>query len=307
VRALARARAVAALPPTIERIEGGLADQGALVELLRGARAVVHAAATHTHHDAGEARRVNVEGTRRLVACAVAAGVERLVLISSAAVYGLLEDGGSRDESAPLAAQGIYATSKLEAEREAASFGAIAAARLTILRPSVLYGAGRALYGELLGGSRHSAWRIVLPGRQLVQPCQVDDLVSAILCSLADGEPGTRVFNVAGPDLLAVDDLQNRIATLGGVRLRRLRLPPVLAVPAAALYRWRGGLEPEAVAAMRARARGESVGGRLETRRIEERYGLVWTPLDAGLREMVAALPAKERAGSNDTLPRSDR
>lgn len=292
VRALVRSRGPLALPPTVESFPGDLADESALAAALRGARAVVHAAAVSSERDRAEIFRVNVEGTRRLIDAARRAGVERLVAISSAAVYGSSGDGAPLDEDAPRNARGAYGTSKLAAEREAVRFGERAGARLTILRPSGLYGRGRALYAELMSSLRRRPWRLALPGDQLVQPCHVDDLVSAILCSLADAEPGTRVFNVAGPEALPLEELYDRIARLAGIRSRRFRLPRALAIPAVALYRLRGGLEPATVASMRARARGETVGIRLDTRRIERRYGVVWTPLESGLREMVEAFVA---------------
>jgi nucleoside-diphosphate-sugar epimerase len=110
--------------------------------LLDGIDTVVHAAGRAHVHDARldddrEYEAVNVDGTRRLCDAAVAAGVERFVLVSSVAVLG---DGGDRpvSETADPAPTSAYARSKLAAERvvAAAPFGSI------VLRFPLVYGPG---------------------------------------------------------------------------------------------------------------------------------------------------------------------
>ena len=78
---------------------------------------LVHAAAALPIQASREAiRSVNVEGTATVLAAALEAGVRRVVLISSTAVYGVPERHPI-DEDDPLVGVGWYGESKIEAER----------------------------------------------------------------------------------------------------------------------------------------------------------------------------------------------
>ncbi|HEY7060832.1 MAG TPA: NAD-dependent epimerase/dehydratase family protein [Chloroflexota bacterium] len=86
-------------------------------------------------------RAANVEGTRNLLAGAVAGGVRRFVYFSSVKAMGEDHTGVS-DESAPLAPTTGYGRSKLEAERLVLDCGAREGLAVTCLRPPLVYGAG---------------------------------------------------------------------------------------------------------------------------------------------------------------------
>lgn len=118
---------------TTDRV-ADLADAAALRMALAGVDAVVHAAALHAPHvgvlpDA-EFRRINVDGTRAVLDAATAAGVRRIVLTSTTALYGAAAEGVDAaawiDEDTVPEPQTIYHHTKLEAEallREAARQG----------------------------------------------------------------------------------------------------------------------------------------------------------------------------------------
>lgn len=113
---------------------GDLADGALLARALQGADAVVHTAALHAPHvphvGAARFRQVNVDGTRRVLEAASAAGVGRIVFTSTTALYGSAASPGDTaawvDEALPPQPQTIYHHTKLEAEallREAAAQG----------------------------------------------------------------------------------------------------------------------------------------------------------------------------------------
>lgn len=102
----------------IEVAPGDVVDKTSVNLALDGCDAVVHSAALVALDDrrAAEARRVNVEGTRNVVGGAVAAGVERVVYVSSVSLFGFTGKPVSVD-SPIVESQGGYAASKVEAER----------------------------------------------------------------------------------------------------------------------------------------------------------------------------------------------
>jgi UDP-glucose 4-epimerase len=113
---------------------GELDDPPLLRRALAGADAVVHCAALHAPHvghlpDA-EFQRINVDGTRRLLDAAAAAGVARFVFTSTTALYGRAAHASDHaawvDENLEPQPLTIYHRSKLAAEallREAAAQG----------------------------------------------------------------------------------------------------------------------------------------------------------------------------------------
>ena len=73
----------------VKQITQDIRDTPAMVKAFQGADIVIHAAAALPSHRSAQIRSVDVDGTRSVVAAARRAGVERLVHISSTAVYGL--------------------------------------------------------------------------------------------------------------------------------------------------------------------------------------------------------------------------
>jgi nucleoside-diphosphate-sugar epimerase len=113
---------------------GDIADRELLDAAFADADAVIHSAALHSPHvgvvpDA-EFERVNVEGTRAVLAAASAAGARRIVFTSTTALYGCAASASGRaawiDERAEPNPITIYHRTKLVAEevlREAARDG----------------------------------------------------------------------------------------------------------------------------------------------------------------------------------------
>lgn len=108
-----------------EFIEGSITDTTNLREALEGVDLVFHLAAfvsvAESMEQAALCDEINTEGTLRLLEEACDAGVRKLLLTSSAAIYG---DGPitPTPESAPPSPKSPYATSKLEGERHGERF-----------------------------------------------------------------------------------------------------------------------------------------------------------------------------------------
>jgi UDP-glucose 4-epimerase len=177
--------------------------------------------------------RINVAGTRALTEAALAAGLRRVVFVSSAKVYGesspSAADGLSRafvesDEPRPA---GPYGESKLAAERLLAAGCAEAGAALTILRPPLVYGPGQKanLHALMSAISRGVPLPLasVRNARSLVY---VEHLADAIACALRF-ESGMRLCNLADVDL-STPDLVRALAEGLGCRAPLLPCPVAL-------------------------------------------------------------------------------
>ena len=207
--------------------------EGDLVPLLRGADVVVHLAwLLQPAHDPDEMRRVNVEGSRRVLDAVVRAGVPALVHASSVGAYSpgpAKTRGGASprvDESHPT--QGIststYSRHKAEVERMLDVFEAEHPERRVVrLRPGVVLQAqaASALARYFLGPFVPQS--LVRPALLPVVP-QVDRLAFQVVHAsdmgrayvLACTSPVTGAFNIAAEPVL---DAATMAAVLGARRL----------------------------------------------------------------------------------------
>lgn len=117
-------------------------------QCLQGVRGVVHLAnRAHVMRESAADpvaayREVNVEGTRRLAEQAAAAGVRRLVYLSSTKVLGERTPGQAFDESSIPAPEDPYAQSKRDAEQVLRDVAARTGLEVVVLRPPLVYGPG---------------------------------------------------------------------------------------------------------------------------------------------------------------------
>ncbi len=168
---------------------------------------------------------VNVGGTEALAGAVRAAGVQRLIHISSVAVYG---DGGQptpHREIDPLSPNTPYAKSKLAAEQAIETVLEGSAVRWIVLRPSGLYGPDRpataAFFREV---SRRRLW-LHGPARVLVHPTHVLDLVAAINRVLEQDDLHREVINVGGERSVEFPEWIGLVGTRVGRRPAQIAAP----------------------------------------------------------------------------------
>ena len=124
-----------------EVVRGDLTDPHSIDAAVNGVRCVLHSAARMGPWGSGaEHEAVNVRGTESLVEAALAAGVERIVHVSSIDVHGLVVGRGV-DETAPYSSErDPYSRTKISGERVVQRLIREKGAPSTIVRPGLLYG-----------------------------------------------------------------------------------------------------------------------------------------------------------------------
>lgn len=169
------------------QILGDLADARVVAEAVVGQEAVVHLAAKVAVTGSwADFVRVNVDGTRSVVAAAREAGVDRLVHVSSPSVAhaGHALVGAGAAPADPTATRGHYATSKALAERVAldahsASFAVVA------VRPHLVWGPGDTqLVGRLVDRAQVGRLAVVGTGAALVDSTYVDNAADALVAAV---------------------------------------------------------------------------------------------------------------------------
>jgi nucleoside-diphosphate-sugar epimerase len=213
----------------VEELHGDVRLAADARRLAAGADVLVHAAAALPIQVTRDAiRSVNVEGTAVTLGAALEAGVARVVLISSTAVYGVPERHPIHEDD-PLVGVGHYGASKIEAERLCAAFGR-RGLETVIVRPKTFLGAERLGVFEILFDWIREGRRIPIlgDGSNRYQLLAVEDLVEAVVRCF-DGAVAGEALNVgAGRFGTVREDLEALARHAGsGSRLR-----PVPARPA---------------------------------------------------------------------------
>ncbi|MEV4293858.1 dTDP-glucose 4,6-dehydratase [Microbispora rosea] len=124
-------------------VHGDVCDAGLLGEVVPGHDVVIHFAA-ESHVDrsidgAADFVRTNVLGTQTVMDACLAAGVRRVVHVSTDEVYGSIETG-SWDENAPLAPRSPYAASKAGGDMIARAYAVTHGLPVSVTRCGNNYG-----------------------------------------------------------------------------------------------------------------------------------------------------------------------
>ena len=200
-------------------------------EVLSDVDVVIHLAArVHVMRDdavdpLSEFRRINTAGTEHLARCAAAAGVRRLVYVSSIKVNGEATREGARfTEADPPHPQDPYGISKWEAERALHRIAAETGLEIVVVRPPLVYGAG--VKGNFVTMLKVLAKGIPLPlasVHNLRSLVYVENVVDAlILCATHPAAAGQTYLVSDGEDV----STPNLLRQLGAAMGRPVRLFP---------------------------------------------------------------------------------
>ncbi|MFT3923127.1 MAG: NAD-dependent epimerase/dehydratase family protein [Myxococcales bacterium] len=232
VRALARSKASEQAVRELGAlaVAGDLDDEAAMREGMRGCDWVFHAAAkVEVWGKREDFDRVTVQGTRRALAAARAAAVQRFVHVSTEAVL----VGGPKlidaDETWPLPQHplGLYPWSKglAEAEVRAAARDGLHA---VIVRPRAIWGAGdTVLLPRLckLVDDGKFAW--IGGGHALTSTCHVKNVCAGLIAAAERGRCGETYFVTDGAPLSYRAYLGGMLEALGR-DTRNIRSVPLL-------------------------------------------------------------------------------
>ncbi|WP_329205917.1 NAD-dependent epimerase/dehydratase family protein [Streptomyces sp. NBC_00683] len=216
-----------------EYVRADVRDTAALINAFRGADVVIHSAAALPSHRAADIRSVDVDGTASVVEAARHVGVQRLVHISSTAVYGLPRHCPT-PEDYPCEPVDAYSSAKLAAE------SVVLRAReqgfcVPILRPKTFLGPERlglfAMLFEWADEGRN--FPLMGGGHAAAQMLDVDDLCEAIrrVCEGPDSAVND-TFNIGAAEFTSLrDDFQAVLDAAGhGRRVVTVPVGPAVVV-----------------------------------------------------------------------------
>lgn len=203
--------------PRLDVLQADVQDEATLTRLLPGHDAALNLAAI-LHGDEAAFERTHVELPATLARACLSGGVKRLLHVSALGV------NASHPENAPS----HYLRSKSRGEA-VLQHAAAAGLQVTVLRPSVIFGAGDRFL-NLFAQLQKVFPLVPLAGAGTrFQPVWVEDVAQAVLRCLQDPATSGQTYELCGPQTFTLKELVQRAGRLAGIRRGRGR--PVLALP----------------------------------------------------------------------------
>ena len=175
---------------------------------LAGVDALVHCAYDFKPLRMEDIRAVNVDGSRKILAAARAAGIPKIIFISSISAF----DG----------CRSLYGKAKLEIEKIALAQGAL------VIRPGLVYGDDSGgMFGKLTAQVRQSTLiPLISDGSQIQFLVHQEDLCAFIeKCAAGKIQPIPKILTAANPQPWPFKNLLREIARRQDKKIRFVRLP----------------------------------------------------------------------------------
>lgn len=215
----------------IREVRGDIRNRADVDRALEGVHVVVHTAAALPLYREEDIRTTDLGGTRVVLEGAKAAGVERVIHISSTAVYGI-PDHHPLFEDDQLHGVGPYGEAKVKAEEICLGFRA-AGMVVPVIRPKSFVGPERlGVFALLYDWAKDGkGFPMIGSGKNRYQLLDVEDLCEAIyLCSTLPPERANETFNIGAREFTTMrEDYQAVLDEAGfGKSVRPLPAAPVI-------------------------------------------------------------------------------
>jgi len=192
---------------------GDISNAETLKGLFDGVKTTYHLAAILIHKNPEMFEKINVNGTRNIIEGSIAAGVEHMILVSSASVV------------YPFTT--AYSISK---QRTEGMIKAQTAMKYTIVRPTLAYnefgGEEFMMFQEYL--LKYPVVPFIGSGRSLKRPVHVDDLMNGFLAIPGNPKSYGKTYAFSGGEAIPIWDLAKLMLRHQGVK--KLFIPIPIAV-----------------------------------------------------------------------------
>jgi nucleoside-diphosphate-sugar epimerase len=218
-------------PDDVETRIGDVTDASAVQAAMENVESVIHMAALlHVVNQSSEMiekyQRINVEGTKNVVASAIEAELTRIVLFSTIAVYGS-SNGYVLNELSPVHPDTLYAKTKYAAEQMVLNARGINGLPLgTVLRFGAIYGSRiKGNYERLTHALAHNRFIPIGSGLNRRTLIYDKDVGRAVVQAVSHPAAVGRLFNVTDGGFHTVSEIIESICLGLGRLSPRLLLP----------------------------------------------------------------------------------
>ena len=213
---------------------GDIANPDVVGRAVTGQQVVLHMAAkVDVVGPWAQYQRANIDGTRSVIAACRAAGVPRLINVSSPSVAhaGTALVGAGADPADPVSARSNYSRSKAVAEQLALAADGPELAVLS-LRPHLIWGPGDTqLVGPIIARAKAGRLPLIGGGTALIDTTYVDNAVEALIAAVDSPAHGEALV-ISNGEPRPVAEILQRVCAAAGVPGPRRRVPLRLAAAA---------------------------------------------------------------------------
>lgn len=300
----------------VELVRGDLSDPDACARAVEGVRVVYHAAAKVGDWGRwSEFQASCIDASRNLGLAAANARVERFLHISSTSAYGHPAEGGPPiDESAPLG-QDLwvwdgYTRSKVESEVALWRVVEERGLRLTVIRPSWLYGErDRTTTARLMERLRRGRVPLIGRGRNPLSAVYVGIVADAAILAAHHERAVGQAYNITSQGPITQREFMNLFARACGARAVRRRVPYSLAYYTGLVCEAHGRLTGRVRPPLATRYAVWLMGRWLEYSTEKARNELGWAPsltYQQSIERTVAWFLEREREDAAHSTPQPD-
>jgi len=200
-------------------------------DLLQGIDIVFNIAALFQEVENSEAmfRKVNVDGTLKLLKAAEKAGVERFVHCSTVGVHGHVKQIPCTEET-PYNPMDEYHRTKLEGELAVLDYAKTLSndgMLVTVNRPAMVYGPGDTRMMKLFTTIHSGKFMMIGSGEVLAHLGYIDDQVDSLILSGVGPRENVHLqaFNIASDRPVTLNELSQYIADAADVTLSKIKIP----------------------------------------------------------------------------------
>lgn len=193
----------------ITAVLGNLQDRDSLKKAIGNANFCIHLASVINSKNKAEFEEINVRGMSNMIDASLCANVKKFIYVSSI--------------DAELVPHSLYGGTKLAAEEKLKE----SSLSHTILRPTVVYGESDDKHiSSLMKFIGHSPLVPIFgDGYYKRQPVYVGDLIYAIKKCIELEETAGKIYNIAGPSALTMNEIVQTILRVLGKKRMIIHLP----------------------------------------------------------------------------------
>lgn len=210
----------------VRAIRADIRDAAAIDAAMEGVDVVVHTAAALPLYRKEDIFSTDIDGTRHVVDAAYRHGVDRVIHISSTAVYGI-PDHHPLFEDDPLDGVGPYGKAKIVAEEICLGYRAKGLC-VTIIRPKSFVGPERlGVFALLYDWAKDGrGFPMIGSGNNRYQLLDVEDLCDAIyLAATGDREKVNDTFNIGAKEFTTMKEDYQAVLDYAGFGKKIVPLP----------------------------------------------------------------------------------